>query len=280
MNAEKRIRNEARSILSKGNWSKALGIFFILFVSVLLVLFFQGVLVLGIQVVLTPLFNVLSEVSSDFSLEVEDSLGSSLLLIIQSTFGYLAYAVGFIFLFPLYCGVRRYFYLTSKGKDTNINDVFYYLTQNFKKSLLLGLRYGLICILKLLPCIAPAYLIATAMTTNEFGTLANSLLTLCVIITGVAGISLWILWTSRQSLSMYLFIEDDTKPSGFYVKESERITAGPLNNSMRKLMFSFAGWFLLALTGVGMLYFVPYFEMSVATSAKWIIKLQKEDCLL
>ena len=277
MNAEKRIRSEARSLLAKGNWSKALAIFFILFASVMLVLFFQSVIVLGIQVVLTPLFNIVAKIEPSFSLDTADSLGNTLMFLFQSAIGYFAYAAGFVFIFPLYCGVRRFFYLSSKGEEAGISEVFYYLTQRLKQSILFGLRYGLICILKLLPCIAPAFFITNAILTNEFGTLANSLLTLCVFITGLAGIALWILWTSRQSLSMYLFIEDDSKPSAFYVKESERITAGPLNNSMRRIMFSFAGWFLLALTGVGMLYFVPYFEMSVATSAKWIIKLQKEE---
>ncbi|MBQ7385634.1 MAG: hypothetical protein IJW04_03890 [Ruminococcus sp.] len=276
MNAERRIKNEAKSLLSKGNWSTALGVFFILFAGVLLILFIQSIIVLGIQVVFTPLFNVLAEVEPLFSLETEDSLGNSIILLLSGTGGYLAYALGFVFLFPLYCGVRRYFYLISNGEEAGIADVFYYLTKKLKSCLLFGLRYGLICILKLLPCIAPAYLIVTAIISNELSTVANSLLTLCVFITGIAGISLWVLWTSRQSLSMYLFIEDDTKPAGFYVKESERITNGPLNKSVRKLTYSFGGWFLLALTGVGMLYFVPYFEMSVATSAKWIIKLSKE----
>lgn len=277
MNAEKRIRKEAKILLSEGNWSKALAVFFILFAGVLLVLFIQSIIVLGLQVVLTPLFNRLAEVDPSFSLEADDSTGSMLLLTLSSAGGYLAYVVAFLFLFPLYCGVRRYFYLTSKGEKTGIVEVFHYLVHNLGKCLSFGLKYGLICILKLLPCIAPAYILITVIISSEdLETLANSLLTLCVFVTGIAGIALWILWTSRQSLSMYLFIEDDTKPSSFYVKESERITAGPLNNSMRKLMFSFFGWFLLALTGVGMLYFVPYFEMSVATSAKWIIKLQKE----
>lgn len=277
MNAEKRIRSEAKSLLGKGNWSKALGIFFILFASIMLVLFIQSAIVLGIQVVLTPLFNVLAELEPAFSLDVEESAGSMFLLAISGTAGYLAYALVFLFLFPLYCGVRRFFYLSSKGEEAGISEVFYYFTHKFKNSVLLGFRYGIVSFLKLLPCLIPAIIFVSAILSYELSTLANSLLTLCVFITGIAGLALWILWTSRQSLTMYLFIEDDTKPSAFYVRESEKITAGPLNNSMRKLMFSFFGWFLLALTGVGMLYFVPYFEMSVATSAKWIIKLQKEE---
>lgn len=278
MNAEKRIRNEAKSLLSNGNWSSSLGVFFILFASVMLVLFLQSFIVLGIQVVLTPLFNVLAELEPSFSLESEDSFGNTIVMLFSGTGGYLAYGLGFLFLFPLYCGVKRYFYLISKGEEGKISEVFYYLTVKLKNCLLLGLRYGLLCVVKLLPCIAPAYLIVVAILNNEFSTPVNSLLTLCVFVTGIAGLAIWILWTSRQSLSIYLFIEDDAKPAGYYVKESERITAGVLNSSVRKLIFSFAGWFLLALTGVGMLYFVPYFEMSVATSAKWIIKLQKEVC--
>jgi len=278
MNTEKRIRNEAKVLLSKGNWSKALGIFFILFASVLAILFLQSFIVLGVKLVLTPLFNILAEVEPSFSLEVEESFATTLLTFIQGTFGYIAFGVGFVYLFPLYCGVKRYFYLASKGDEVSISEVFYYLTVKLKASLLLGLRYGILCVVKALPCFGPAYLIFAVIINNEFSVLVNSLLTLSIFVTGIAGLAIWILWTSRQALAIYLFIEDDTKPSGFYVKESERITAGLLNKSIRKLTYSFSGWFLLALTGVGMLYFVPYFEMSMATSAKWIIKLQKEVC--
>ena len=278
MNAEKRIRSEAKTLLSNGYWSSSLGVFFILFASVLLILFLQSFIVLGIQVVLTPLFNVLAQVEPSFSLEVEESFGNSIIMLLSGAGGYIAYAIGFLFLFPFYCGVKRYFYLISKGEESRISDVFYYLTVKFKSCLLLGLRYGILCVVKFLPCIAPAYLIVIAMINNEFSTFVNSLLTLCTFITGIAGLAIWILWTSRQFLTIYLFIEDDSKPAGFYVKESERITNGMLNKSIRKLMYSFFGWFLLALTGVGMLYFVPYCEMSLATSAKWIIKLQKEVC--
>lgn len=276
MNAEKKIKNEAKVLLSRENWSKSLGVFFILFAGVLLVLFFQSLLVLGADVVFSPGIEILSNLTEAFSLENEMSLGNSLLLMVQSTLGYVAYAVGFLFLFPLYCGVKRYFYLTSKEESVGINEVFYYLTKGFKKCTVFGLRYGLLCVLKLLPCIAPAYLLIVTMVSNEFSNLGNSLLTLAALAVGIAGFALWILWTSKQFLSIYLFIENDSLPAGTYAKESERILNATLNKSVRRLMYSFFGWLLLALTGVGMLYFVPYFEMSLATSAKWLIKLDKE----
>lgn len=276
MNAEKRIKDEARSLLSKGNRGPSVGVFFILFVGVLLVLFVQSLFVLGAEVAFTPVFDTLSKFSDIFSLENEESFGTSLLVLIESTLGYVAYALGFLFIFPLYCGVKRYFYLMSKGEEVGISETFYYIAKEFKKCTLLGLRYGLLCVVKFLPCIAPAYILVAVMLANDFSVAVNSLLTLAAFAVGIGGLALWILWTSRQSLAIYLFIEDDTKPAGFYVKESERILSGTLNTSVRKLMYSFGGWFLLALTGVGMLYFVPYFEASFATSAKWLIKLDKE----
>ena len=53
MNTEKIIRSEARTKLRNDNWSTALSIFFTLFASVLLVLFLQSFIVLGVQVVLS-----------------------------------------------------------------------------------------------------------------------------------------------------------------------------------------------------------------------------------
>ncbi len=276
MNTEKIVRNEARAKLRNNNWSTALGIFFVLFASVMLVLFLQSFIVLGVQVVLTPLFNLVAEIEPAFSLEAEDSFSNTLITLAGGTFGLLAFALGFLFIFPLYCGTKRYFYLISKGEDGKFVDIFYYFSHKLKSCTLLGLRYGLMCVGKFIPCIAPAYILFAVMMSNEFGTFANSILTLSIFVTGIGGLCIWILWTSRQFLTIYLFIEDDSKPTVFYIKESERITYGALNSSIRKLMFSFGGWFLLALTGVGMLYFVPYCEMSLATSAKWIIQLQKE----
>ncbi|MBQ8795229.1 MAG: hypothetical protein IJZ54_02275 [Clostridia bacterium] len=276
MNTEKRIRDEGRHLLSQGNWSSSLGVFFLLFASVMLTLFIQSFVVLGVNVIFTPLFNLAAEFEPAFSLEVEDSLGTAFVTLVGGVFGLAALALGFLFIFPLYCGAKRYFYLISKGEESKISDVFYYFTNKLKACTLLGLRYGLMCVGKFIPCIAPAYIIFTLIISNEFSTFANSMLTLSIFATGIGGLCIWILWTSRQFLTIYLFIEDDTMPSGYYVKESERITMGQVNNSVRKLMYSFGGWFLLALTGVGMLYFVPYFEISAATSAKWLIKLQKE----
>lgn len=276
MNTEKIIRTEARSKLRDGNWSTALGVFFTLFAAVLMVLFLQSAIVLGVQVVLTPLFNVLAEIEPAFSLETEDSVSSALTTLVGGTFGFAAIILGFLFIFPLYCGAKRYFYNVSKGEDGKFSDVFYYFFHKLKACTLLGLRYGLMCVGKFIPCIAAAYILFVVIMTNEFGTFANSMLTLSVFATGIGGLCIWVLWTSRQFLAIYLFIEDDSKPSVYYIKESERITYGTLNTSVRKLMYSFGGWFLLALTGVGMLYFVPYCETSLATSAKWIIQLQKE----
>jgi len=276
MNAEKTIKSQARTVLSKGNWSRSLGVFFILFAGVMLMLFVQSILVVGIELVITPLFDNLAVEMEIFDLSDEESIAFGLLTIIQSFFGYLAYALGFLFLFPLYCGVKRYFYLMCKDERAGISDVFYYLTQKFKKTTGFGLRFGLLSLLKMLPCFAPVVILIGVLNTGEYSTLANSIITIAAIILGIAGFLLWMLWTSRQFLSFYLFIEDDSLPAGTYARESAKIVNNMLNSSVRKLNFSFIGWLLLALTGVGMLYFVPYYETSLAISAKWMIKLQKE----
>lgn len=276
MNAEKTIKSQARTVLSKGNWSRSLGVFFILFAGVMLMLFVQSILVVGIELVITPLFDNLAVEMEIFDLSDEESIAFGLLTIIQSFFGYLAYALGFLFLFPLYCGVKRYFYLMCKDERAGISDVFYYLTQKFKKTTGFGLRFGLLSLLKMLPCFAPVVILIGVLNTGEYSTLANSIITIAAIILGIAGFLLWMLWTSRQFLSIYLFIEDDSLPAGTYARESAKIVNNMLNSSVRKLNFSFIGWLLLALTGVGMLYFVPYYETSLAISAKWMIKLQKE----
>ena len=277
MNAEKAVRKEARKILSEGNWGNAVAVFFILFASVMLVLFVQSILVLAVDAVLSPLFNTMAEFNEIFSTEAEDSMGNSIITLISSGGALISYVLGFLFLFPLYCGVKRYFYKLSKGEEPYISEVFHYISKDLKKGLALGGRYGIFCVLKLLPCIAVPYILIAVITTAELSNIANSFLIFATIATGIAGFALWVLWTSEQFLSIYLFIENDSLPAGEYAKISVRILNGNLNKSVRKLVYSFGGWLLFALTGVGMLYFIPYFETALATSAKWIIKLDSES---
>ncbi len=277
MNAEKAIKNEARKLLSEGNWSKAVAVFFILFASVILVLFVQSVLVLAVDAVLSPLFNNLAEFNNAFSTETDYSLGNSIITTISSGGALISYALGFLFLFPLYCGVKRFFYKISKGEEPGIDEVFHYIAKDLKKGLALGGRYGIFCVLKLLPCMAIPYILVAVIISAELSTVAESFLILAVFATGFAGFWLWTLWTSKQFLSIYLFIENDSLPAGKYAKISVQMLNGNLNNSVRKLVFSFGGWLLFALTGVGMIYFIPYFETALATSAKWMIKLDSES---
>lgn len=278
MNVEKVIRKEARELLSKGNWSSALAVFFILFASVLLILFVQSVLVLGIEAVFTPAFDALAEIDEIFSTEVEGSIGSTIILLLSSTAAWISYALGFLFIFPLYCGVKRYFYKLTKGDKPGINEVFHYIAHDLKKSLAVGGRYGILCVLKLLPCMAVPYILVAVIASGELSVFVNSLLIISAVATGIGGLALWILWTSKGFLAIYLFIENDSLPAAGYAKESARILNGQLNTSVRKLMYSFFGWFMFALTGVGLLYFVPYLEATLATSAKWLINLDKEVC--
>ena len=277
MNAEKAVKKEARTLLSEGNWSKAVAVFFILFASVMLVLFVQSILVLSVDAVLSPLFNNLTEFNEIFSTEAEDSLGNSIISVISSGGALISYVLGFLFLFPLYCGVKRFFYKMSKGEEPGIDEVFHYIAKDLKKGLALGGRYGIFCVLKLLPCMAVPYILIAVIITSELSTIAESFLIVAIIATGFAGFWLWTLWTSSQFLTIYLFIENDCLPAGEYAKISVVMLKENLNKSVRKLIFSFGGWLLFALTGVGMIYFIPYFETALATSAKWMIKLDSES---
>lgn len=278
MSTEKRIRLEAKNLLSSGNMSKSIGVFFILFAGVLSILFLQSFLVIGVEIAFKPFINIFSSFFGAYSFDGEAYLSDTLIASIQNFYAYLSYAVGFIFLFPLYCGVKRFFYFTAKGKQPGVNEVFFYLTKEYKKCLLLGFRYGLLCILKLIPCMLPTYGIVISLMSGDYTTLVFSLLTVLAVILGIVGLGLWVLWTSKQFLTIYLFIENSNEKAGFYVNESKRILGDTHYKAVRKLKYSFWGWLLLGLTGLGLIYFVPYLETSLSCSAKWLIKLDKDVC--
>lgn len=273
MNAESKIRLQAREALKNAGWSKSVAVFFILFVTVLIVLFLQTVLVLGAELIATPITDAITELAKGYSFVDSEEINVSILSSLTNVGSIISYIVGFVLIFHIYCGVKRYFYLLATDKNPSVNEAFHYIFRDFKKCFLLGLRYGLLTVIKLLPCIAPAYIIFVIITANEFNALETALLTLSVYLTGIAGLAIWVLWTSKQFLSIYLFIENDSLPAGAYAKESERLLSGGLYRSVRQLIFSFKWWLLFALTGAGLIYFVPYFEAACATSAKWMIRL-------
>lgn len=278
MSTEKIIRNEARSLLSNGKWSTGISVFLIFFAGLLLVLFFQSFIILGAEIAAKLLFSLFSRLIDSVPAITGNFEESSITHALEENLSILALGVGFLLLFPLYCGVKRYFYFSAKGVEASVSDVFYYLTVKLKKSLLLGFRFGILCVLKLLLCLEPTIILFNLTQNMEFSTLENSLITLSFFVTAIAGLFVWVLWTSKHFLTIYLFIEDDSQPVGFYPRESCRLLSGGLYKSVRKLIYSFWGWFIFGLTGVGLLYFCPYLETSLACSAKWLIKLDKEVC--
>ena len=278
MNPEKAIRAESRTIL-RNNWVSGIGVFFILFASVLLALFVFSVIGLLMEISFTALFGYLETISPAYSLTSDTSFGSVVYSNISGLSMSFLMLAGFVFVFMVYCGVKRYFYMLSKGEKPGVHEVFYYLAKGRKKRALgFAMGYGFLSFLKLLLCEAVAIVVALYSASHDLSGfyLLNETLLVTSIIFAFGGFALWLLWTSKHFLSFYLFNENENLSVRECKNQSARILRGNLGNSTNKLIFSFAGWFLLALTGVGMLYFVPYFETASATSAKWILKLDKE----
>lgn len=279
MNPEKAIRTEARSILRNGNWPVSVGAFFVLFSSLILALFAISVVELLLEASLGALLNYLAGINPVFSIESETSLGSMIYSDISGLVLIFMFILSFVFVFMIYCGIKRFFYKLSINEKADFHEIFYCFSKGKKKRAIgFAMGYGFTSFLKLLLCEFLPIVISVYTASHDLPTSSpvNETVLIGSIALAVGGFLLWILWTSRYFLAFYIFNENENLSLRECKRHSARILKGKLTASTNKLIFSFAGWFLFALTGVGMIYFVPYFETTTATSAKWILKLDKE----
>jgi len=179
---------------------------------------------------------------------------------------------------PLTYGVRRWFYIRSGGHHLDFGDVFFYFEslRSYLKCLWIelctGLRRLLWCAAFLLPGITCTLLGKWAVrfaSTDGERMLADGL-TISGMIIWICGGILLIIFLQRYALTRYVFFEYRDIAAGQAIQLSI-IGSRRYRIQMSIFCLSFAGWFLLCLLGIPLLFVLPYFLMAHSIYARLLI---------
>lgn len=246
MNAEKNIKNQAREILKNGNFGKAVGVFAVLMMFVLLIY-------------LCRYFLICTAVGEAY---FEDghalSFDETVRLITINTLTWI-FAV---FCSPVINGFLRFYFNSSKTGDGVFSDIFYYFDS--KRLYANAMLFNLNLLIRFLPCLV---LLTSAIIFFSQGDMFYTVVG-CVI--AALFIVLFFALFLRYFAAFGLFFSDDSQKSSEYFKKSAVIMKR-YRKSVLKLILSFIGWIILSIVIIPLIYTVPYFAMSMLTSLKWIM---------
>lgn len=257
MKAESMVKEQARKVLSNGNWCSAV------------VTFFVALSVLCFTMIISELVYVF---------EPSENLDFSNLFIVGLFFSFEVVSVAvMVFLSPVYTGVIRYYNLLAQGKEADISQVFYYLTKE-RYMCTLSFNISLIGyyiangIISFIPAIA--WGIATSIVFSIYpSTVFAALMMVINVFLIILCAVLFYIVTRKYFAAAYLFVNDDIN---IYwkdcIKASKLLMKG---NTLKpvKLLISFIPWFLLCFFVFPWIYVFPYYNQAKSLSSRWIYEL-------
>ena len=246
MNAEKNIKNQAREILRNGNFGKAVGVFTVLMMFVILIYLCRYFLICA--AVGEAYFEDGHALSADEAVR---------LVIINTLTRIFA-----VFCSPVINGFLRFYFNTAKTGDGVFSDIFYYFDS--KRLYASAMLFNLNLIIRFLPC----YVLLTSaiiffLFSNTFYTVVGCVMAFSFIVLFFA---LFLRYFAAFGL---YFSNENQKPSEYFKKSA--VIMKRYRKSVLRLIFSFIGWIILSIVIIPLIYTVPYFAMSMLTSLKWIM---------
>lgn len=258
MKAEKIVKLQARKNLSNNNWSTAIGCFAVTLIFAFLILFLYYCLLYGFDTV-----NIQTNQFKENKATLVNLLqiGTIILFILAS---------------PVFSGYTKVCYNIAKYERTTTYDLFFYFTRPklYFKALGVNILKGIF----LFPTLALG-LLGYAFIFNGIysGDLSNNLYTLILGISiSVFDIILFLVLCAKLSFVNNILAESPYNSIFFYISESFSISKGHTISTI-KLILSFTLWYALCFFVLPVFYVVPYAKVAKCTSAKWLIKIRKEE---
>lgn len=183
------------------------------------------------------------------------------------------------FMLPITNGFFRLCYNIANEREANFADVFYFFKGT--KRYLRALQFNILTCAKLFA----AYLIAFAgYNIHRIPVIEANLgdTTLFIINRSVFfafGSALFLLFFIRIIFSEFIFVDNENAR----ISDISRATKVIFNHHKLDIIllnYSFIPWIALCFFVIPALYVIPYMLTTVATSAKWLLKLYKEGKLI
>jgi len=247
MNIAKKIREQSKEILT-GQWAVALMALFVL----LLFAFVDF-----------SVFFIVNYIALIF--KMNDILSTVLMLTV--------FSVAVVFTSPVINGYLNFHYKLSLSKNADISNMLEFFKKGkYLKTLLFNISVFFRSLLPLqiigIILFAKLFIMQNNVIIKTVNALMIALIILYVLIELV-----------RISTVGFLYADNPEDNFGSYFKSAKIINKYHYHNNIA-LTFSFMPWIALCYFLLPGFYVVPYFSTSLATSAKWLIKLYKDGKIL
>ncbi|MFA9380402.1 MAG: DUF975 family protein [Acetanaerobacterium sp.] len=188
--------------------------------------------------------------------------------------------LGFMVAAPLYLGIKRWFYLLSRGEDALMGEIFYFFAHArlFFKSILLLLDIFLRAFFWVYILILPGALLGTtgtALLTARLelknGELMGTLAVILGALLAVLGLALGLTMALRYFLAPFLFAENSEQSVRCAVRTSVHYMRGG-QARLLGLLCSFLPWAAVSVLILPALYAYPYAQSTFAIFARYTIE--------
>lgn len=259
MNKEKLIKNQALTAL-KGSW---------------LVLIAMALMISAVIIAISGMGSIAQIITK--SVDVSTGLAKSGREFIFSLINGLTFAVMFFFS-PLINGFFKSAYIVAHNEIPSFWELFAFFKSPalYFKTILLNLILVLIMAAAVF-AFGFGYLIT--IITDSLRTDNEAVITLLTAVLNIFFGSVSVLLISFVYLffvnyAMFLFVDNPNTNVLYCFGRGIRMFVKNFGNTMR-LYFSFIGWIALCFFVVPSFYVLPYISTSFATSAKWLISIEK-----
>ncbi len=201
---------------------------------------------------------------------------------LEQAFGYInliTLCLDFFAFSPLYLGMLRWFWQITGGVDEPVSSFFYYYENrtNFFRSIKVALslwwRLILVMAVALLPYVFIKSYALSVLSLGEEFLLIYTTLNIIAIVLAVLGVVLAIAFLTRFYLAIpILFCYENISVSNTF-KLSVRLTKRKRTAAFSYLVLGFAGWLLLSIFIIPLIYTVPFFLATFFTYGREKIDL-------
>lgn len=189
-----------------------------------------------------------------------------------------AIVIGQFFNMPLLYGVLRWFWFTSSDADVPISEIFCYFSsgKEYLRALSLSLRIFWRTICVLLVCFLPSLIVQAVSSPTTYELLGSSMPYWASYVWALGnaltifGIIMSVILLIRYFSAPILMINDNSITPNEALSLSV-IISKKANGKTFSFLLSFAGWLLLSMLYLPVLYTAPYFLCAYAVYCRFLI---------
>ena len=258
MNAEKMLKQQAKSILAKGNWAKSITGF-------LMVLLIFGIGFIVVEIAALFVQNSVTESGT-----VDFSHLNAINIVLCIVISVLALAA-VIMMSPMYTGYVRFIARCRDNESGNIEDIFYYFS---KENYVDTIQLNIFLFIKKALCMLIFFLPVTVTLILAKHTDYQTVFQIVSVWVGLGGLVGYFLFSRRYSMAEYLYVVDFQ-----YRKESDIIKASAymVRRNLGKIIslyFSYVLWFLFCFFVIPIVFVYPYFKHTFLLSQSYIYDIE------